>query len=133
MHIDKINHLGIAVENIEQTAQIYQALGLHVDKVIDVPEQKVRVALIPVGECTIELVQPTSEDSAVAAYLEKRGPGLHHLALQVDDITAALSELESQDVRLIDRVPRRGAEGKIAFLHPKSTGRVLIELVEEEV
>ena len=132
MHIDKINHLGIAVDNIEQAAKVYEMLGLHVEQVLDVPEQKVRVAFIPVGESTIELVQPTSEDSTVAAYLEKRGEGLHHLALQVDDITAALGELEGQGVRLIDRAPRQGAEGKIAFVHPKSTGRVLIELVEEE-
>jgi methylmalonyl-CoA epimerase len=132
MHIDKINHLGIAVENVEQAAQAYEMLGLHVEKVIDVPEQKVRVAFIPVGESTIELVQPTSEESTVAAYLEKRGQGLHHVALQVDDITAALDELEGQGIRLIDRTPRQGAEGKIAFVHPKSTGRVLIELVEEE-
>jgi methylmalonyl-CoA/ethylmalonyl-CoA epimerase len=132
MHIAKINHLGIAVENIEQAAQVYEAMGLHVEKTIDVPEQKVRVAFIPVGESTLELVQPTSEESTVAAYLEKRGAGLHHVALQVDDIAAALSELESQGMRLIDRVPRQGAEGKIAFVHPKSTGRVLIELVEEE-
>lgn len=132
MQTTKINHLGIAVENLEQAAQVYEMLGLHVEQVIDVPEQKVRVAFIPVGESTIELVQPTSEESTVAAYLEKRGQGLHHLALQVDDLAAALSELEGQGARLIDRTPRQGAEGKIAFIHPKSTGRVLIELVEEE-
>ena len=132
MKIEQINHLGIAVENLEQAAQVYEAMGLHVDKVIEVPEQNVRVAFIPIGESTIELVQPTSEDSTVAAYLEKRGEGLHHLALQVEDITTALSELEGQGMRLIDRTPRRGAEGKIAFVHPKSTGRVLIELVEVE-
>jgi methylmalonyl-CoA epimerase len=133
MQTTKINHLGIAVKDLEQAARVYRMLGLHIDKVIDVPEQKVRVAFIPVGESTIELVQPTSEDSTVAAYLEKRGEGLHHLALQVDDIDAALGELESEGMRLIDRAPRRGAEGKIAFVHPKSTGRVLIELVEEKV
>ena len=132
MQITKINHLGIAVENLEHAARAYEAMGLQVEKTIDVPEQQVRVAFIPVGESTIELVQPTSEESAVAAYLEKRGQGLHHVALQVGDVAAALSELESQGVRLIDRVPRQGAEGKIAFVHPKSTGRVLIELVEEE-
>jgi len=132
MRIDRIDHLGIAVESIEQAAQVYEMLGLHVEQVIDVPEQKVRVAFIPVGESTIELVQPTSQESTVAAYLEKRGAGLHHLALHVGNITAALSELESQGMQLIDRTPRQGAEGKVAFLHPKSTGRVLIELVEDE-
>jgi methylmalonyl-CoA epimerase len=132
MQVTKINHLGIAVQDLEQAAELYKALGLHVAQVIEVPEQKVRVAFIPIGESTIELVQPTSEDSTVAAYLERRGEGLHHLALQVEDISAALSELEGQGRRLIDRTPRQGAEGKIAFLHPKSTGRVLIELVEDE-
>jgi methylmalonyl-CoA/ethylmalonyl-CoA epimerase len=107
-------------------------MGLHVNKVLDVPEQQVRVAFIRVGESTIELVQPTSQESTVAAYLRRRGQGLHHLALQVDDIAAALSELDAQGMRLVDHTPRRGAEGQIAFVHPKSTGRVLIELVEED-
>lgn len=132
MQIEKINHLGIAVKDLGQAAQVYEALGLHVERVIEVPEQKVRVAVIPVGESTIELVQPTSEESTVATFLQQKGPGMHHLALEVPDIRAALGELESRDVRLIDRTPRQGAEGKIAFLHPKSTGRVLIELVEAE-
>lgn len=132
MQITKINHLGIAVQNLEQAAQVYEAMGLHVTQIVEVPEQKVRVAFIPVGETTIELVQPTSADSTIAAHLEKRGEGLHHLALQVKDIAAALRELEGQGTQLIDRTPRQGAEGQIAFLHPKSTGRVLIELVEEE-
>ena len=130
MQIEQINHLGIAVKDLEAAAGIYQAMGLTVDKVIDVPEQKVRVAFIPVGEVTIELVQPTSEDSPVAAYLEKRGEGMHHLALQVDDLSAALAELAEQGMQLIDKTPRRGAEGQVAFVHPRSTGRVLIELVE---
>ena len=132
MRIIKINHLGIAVHDLETAAEIYKAMGLSVSKTVDVPEQKVRVAFIPVGEVTIELVQPTSEDSAVAGYLEKRGEGMHHLALEVDDISAALAELASQGLQLIDETPRRGAEGQIAFVHPKSTGRVLIELVEAE-
>ena len=96
------------------------------------PEQKVRVAFIPVGESTIELVQPTTPDSTVAKYLEKRGAGLHHLALEVKDIEGSLSELKEQGSRLIDETPRQGAEGQIAFLHPKSTDGVLIELVEPE-
>jgi lactoylglutathione lyase/methylmalonyl-CoA/ethylmalonyl-CoA epimerase len=128
----KINHLGIAVEDLEQAARTYEALGLTVTQIIDVPEQRVRVAFIPIGESTIELVQPTSSDSTVAQYLEKRGQGLHHLALEVSDVESALAELEGRGLRLIDTVPRQGAEGRIAFLHPKSTGRVLIELVEPE-
>jgi methylmalonyl-CoA/ethylmalonyl-CoA epimerase len=132
MNIVKINHLGIAVQNLEMAAQIYQAMGLAVSRIVDVPEQRVRVAFIPVGEVMIELVQPTSKDSPVAGYLETRGEGMHHLALQVDDISAALAELQSQGLQLIDKKPRNGAEGQIAFVHPKSTGRVLIELVEAE-
>lgn len=132
MQITQINHLGIAVKDLETAAEIYQAMGLSVSKIVDVPEQKVRVAFIPVGEVMIELVQPTSEDSPVAGYLAKKGEGMHHLALQVGDLSAALTELTDQGMQLIDKAPRRGAEGQIAFVHPKSTGRVLIELVEVE-
>ncbi|MBL7200773.1 MAG: methylmalonyl-CoA epimerase [Anaerolineae bacterium] len=132
MKTTRINHLGIAVQDVQAAAAVYEAMGLSVDRVIEVPEQKVRVAFIPIGESTIELLQPTSPDSTVAQYLETRGEGLHHLALEVEDIEAALTELDRQGYRLIDRTPRRGAEGRIAFLHPRSTGRVLIELVEPE-
>ncbi|MBN1936675.1 MAG: methylmalonyl-CoA epimerase [Anaerolineae bacterium] len=126
----KLNHLGIAVHDLDAAARIYQALGLYVEKIVDVPEQQVRVAFIPVGESTIELVQPTSPDSTIARFLEKNGEGLHHLALQVSDVQASLGELQAQGIQLINEAPRHGAEGLIAFLHPKSTGRVLIELVE---
>jgi methylmalonyl-CoA epimerase len=128
----KINHLGIAVRDLDAAARIYEALGLSVAQIVDVPEQKVRVAFIPLGESTIELVQPTSPESAVARHLEQRGEGLHHLAVEVDDIEGALSELVDQGMQLIDLIPRQGAEGLIAFLHPKSTGRVLIELVQSQ-
>lgn len=130
MKTTRINHLGIAVHDIETTRQVYEAMGLEITEIMDVPEQKVRVAFIPIGESTIELVQPTTPDSTVAKYMERRGPGLHHLALEVEDIQQSLSELEGQGSRLIDKTPRQGAEGRIAFLHPKSTGGVLIELVE---
>ena len=126
----RINHLGIAVEDLDQASKVYQAMGLSIQKVVEVPEQKVRVAFIPIGETTIELVQPMSPDSTVATYLEKRGQGLHHLALEVEDIEAALSELKALGMRLIDQTPRQGAEGRIAFVHPASTDKVLIELVE---
>ncbi len=128
----KLNHLGIAVHDLDAATKIYQTMGLYVEKIIDVPEQGVRVAFIPLGESTLELVQPTSPDSAIARFLEKNGEGLHHLAIQVDDIKASLSELKAQEIQLINETPRRGAEGWIAFLHPKSTGRVLIELVQTE-
>jgi len=126
----KINHLGIAVEDLDRASGVYEAMGLSIQKVVEVPEQQVRVAFIPIGETTIELVQPTSPDSTVATYLEKRGQGLHHLALEVEDIEAALTELKALGMRLIDQSPRWGAEGRIAFLHPASTDKVLIELVE---
>jgi methylmalonyl-CoA/ethylmalonyl-CoA epimerase len=126
----KINHLGIAVEDLDEASRVYEAMGLAIQQVVEVPEQQVRVALIPIGETTIELVQPTSSDSTIATYLEKRGQGLHHLALEVEDIEAALTELKALGMRLIDQTPRHGAEGRIAFLHPASTGKVLIELVE---
>jgi len=132
MQIEQINHLGIAVKDLEAAAQVYRAMGLSVTKIVDVPEQKVRVAFIPVGETTIELVQPTAENSPVAGFLARKGEGMHHLALQVDDLSAALTELADQGMQLIDKKPRRGAEGQVAFVHPKSTGRVLIELVEAE-
>lgn len=133
MKTTKINHLGIAVHDIEATRQVYEAMGLEVTEIVHVPEQKVRVAFIPIGESTIELVQPTTPDSTVAKYMERRGPGLHHLALEVEDIRQSLSELAEQGSRLIDETPRQGAEGQIAFLHPRSTDGVLIELVEPEI
>jgi methylmalonyl-CoA epimerase len=132
MKAKRINHLGIAVQDLDVAARVYEALGLPVAKIVEVPEQKVRVAFIPLGESTIELVQPTSPESAVARHLEQRGEGLHHLALEVDDIEGALSELADRGMQLIDPLPRQGAEGLIAFLHPKSTGRVLIELVQSQ-
>ena len=126
----KVNHVGIAVEDLARATKVYEAMGLSVQKVEDVPEQKVRVAFIAIGETTIELVQPTSSESTVAVYLEKRGEGLHHLALEVENIETALGELREQGMRLVDQAPRQGAEGLVAFLHPASTGKVLIELVE---
>jgi methylmalonyl-CoA/ethylmalonyl-CoA epimerase len=128
----KIDHLGIAVEDLNQAAKVYEAMGLLVARTADVPEQKVRVAFIPIGDTRIELVQPTSPDSAVARYLEQRGQGLHHVALQVDDIATCLADLKGQGLSLIDETPRQGAEGRIAFVHPKSTGGTLIELVEPD-
>jgi methylmalonyl-CoA/ethylmalonyl-CoA epimerase len=130
LRTNKINHLGIAVEDLDRASRVYEAMGLAIQKVVEVPEQHVRVAFIPIGETMIELVQPTSPDSTVATYLEKRGQGLHHLALEVEDIQAALAELQALGLRLIDQTPRQGAEGRIAFLHPASTDKVLIELVE---
>jgi methylmalonyl-CoA epimerase len=127
----KIDHIGIAVRDIEQALQVYQvALGLPVKDVVDVPDQQVRVAFLPLGESNIELVQPSTDDSGTARFIEKRGEGIHHICVQVDDIEAALAQLKANGVPLIDQEPRAGAHGRVAFVHPKGTHGVLLELVE---
>jgi methylmalonyl-CoA/ethylmalonyl-CoA epimerase len=128
----KIDHIGIATNDIEQMASIYRdALGLNVVETEEVASQKVRVAMLPVGESRIELLEATAADSPISKFLAKRGPGIHHLAFNVDDIRAALADLKSKGARLIDEEPRTGAGGcLVAFIHPSSTGGVLIELVE---
>jgi len=128
----KIDHIGIATNDIEQLASIYRdALGLNVVETEEVASQKVRVAMLPVGESRIELLEATADDSPISKFLAKRGPGIHHVAFNVDDIRAALAELKSKGARLIDEEPRTGAGGcLVAFIHPSSTGGVLIELVE---
>jgi len=129
---DKINHIGIAVKNIETATPLYRdVLGMRFEGVEEVPDQKVRVAFFVVGESRIELLEPTSPDSPVARFLEKNGEGIHHLAYQVDDLAATLEQLRGAGVRLIDEQPRCGAHGtRIAFLHPKATGGVLTELCQ---
>ena len=127
----KIDHIGIAVRDIEQALQVYQvALGLPLLEILDVPDQQVRVAFLPVGESKIELVQPSDETSGTARFIEKRGEGIHHICVQVDDIEAALEQLKANGVPLIDKEPRPGAHGRVAFVHPKGTNGVLLELVE---
>lgn len=127
----KIDHVGIVVRDIEQALEAYQlALGLPLQGVVDVPDQQVRVAFLPAGESSIELVQPVTNDSGVARFLEKHGEGFHHLCLEVEDIEATLEQLRAHGVPLIDRQPRPGAHGRIAFVHPKGMHGVLIELVQ---
>lgn len=128
----KIDHIGIATRGIEEIASIYRdALGLSVAETEEVPSQKVRVAMLPVGESRLELLEATSDDSPISKFLAKRGPGVHHVAFNVPDIRAALAELKARGTRLIDEEPRAGAGGcLVAFVHPSSTGGVLIELVE---
>src|SRR5688572_17024587 len=128
----KINHLGIATKSIDNALKFWNdALGLENIHTEVVEDQKVRVAMLPVGESRIELLEPTSDDSPISKFLEKRGGGIHHIAVEVDDIEAALEKLRSQGARLIDEKPRIGAEGcLVAFVHPGSTGGVLLELVE---
>lgn len=127
----KIDHIGIVVRDIQEALQVYEsALALPLDEVVEVPDQHVRVAFLPVGDTNVELVQPTSGDTGTARFLEKRGEGVHHICLEVDDIVTALDRLKDQGVPLIDEVPRRGAHGLVAFIHPKGAHGVLIELVE---
>jgi methylmalonyl-CoA epimerase len=131
--IRKIDHLGIAVKNLEETQKFYtQILGLSVAHTEVVPEQKVRVAMIPVGESRVELLEPTDPTSPVAKFIESKGEGVHHVALMVDNIEEALAEAKAEGARLIDETPKIGAGGaKIAFVHPKTGYGVLVELCEK--
>jgi len=129
----KINHIGIAVPDIEAAAKFYtEHLGLKLGGVEEVPDQKVKVAFLPVGEVRLELVQPTSPESPVAKFLEKNGQGFHHIAYQVADADAEVERLKAAGVRMVDEKPRKGAHNtRIAFVHPKASGGVLTELVQE--
>ncbi len=133
MNISHIEHLGIAVKNLEQAIPYYEkVLSLKCYNIEEVADQKVRTAFFKVGQTKIELLEPTSEDSTIAKFIEKRGEGIHHLAFAVaDGVAEALAQCETEGVQLIDKAPRKGAEGlNIAFLHPKSTMGVLTELCE---
>ncbi len=129
----KINHIGIAVHDIEAAARFYtEHLGLELGGIEEVPDQKVKVAFLPIGEVRLELVQPTSPDSPVAKFLEKNGQGFHHIAYQVEDTGAEVERLLASGVRMVDQKPRSGAHNtRIAFVHPKASGGVLTELVQE--
>ena len=128
----KINHLGIATKGIDEALEFWSdALGLENIHTEVVKDQKVRVAMLPIGETRIELLEPTSDDSPISKFLEKRGGGIHHIAIEVDDIEASLAKLKAQGMRLIDESPRIGAEGcLVAFVHPAASGGVLLELVQ---
>jgi len=125
-----LDHIGIAVSNLADALSFYRdALGLEVEVPEEVASQQVRAHFIPVGESAIELLEATAEDSPIARYVAKRGPGIHHLTLRVDDIAAALARLKEKGVRLIDEAPRPGAHGSlVAFIHPASAHGVLVEL-----
>jgi methylmalonyl-CoA/ethylmalonyl-CoA epimerase len=128
----KIDHIGIATNGIDEAASVYcGVLGLSGAETEEVPAQKVRVAMLPLGESRIELLEATSDDSPISKFLAKRGPGIHHVALRVQNIRTALADLKTKGFRLIDEEPRAGAGGcLVAFIHPSSTGGVLIELIE---
>ncbi len=129
--IKKIDHVGVAVKNLDEAIKTYKALGFEVAEIEEVAEQKVRVAMLPAGESRIELLEATSPDSAIAKFVEKRGEGIHHIAINVENIEEALKKAKDAGLKLIDEEPRIGAGGKkVAFVHPKSTHGVLLEFVE---
>ncbi len=127
--ITKLDHVAIAVTSLDASLVPFQALGLTCERIEEVAEQHVRVALLRIGDVHLELLEPTSGESPIAQFLTKRGPGLHHVALESDDVAADLVALRAKGLQLIDEVPRRGAGNKlIAFLHPRSLAGVLTEL-----
>lgn len=132
MKIVKVDHIGIAVKSLSEALKFYEEiLGIKCEGVEEVEEQKVKTAFLPVGDTEIELLESTAPDGPIAKFIEKRGEGIHHIALRVDNVKEALKELKERGVALIDEVPRMGAGGaKIAFIHPKATGGVLLEICE---
>ncbi|MDP3047601.1 MAG: methylmalonyl-CoA epimerase [Chloroflexota bacterium] len=128
----KVDHIGIVVKNIEEALPAYtQGLGLHLEKVQDMPGDRVRIAFLPTAAAEIELVQPTDDASGVAKFLAARGEGIHHICLEVSDIRASLRQLAEMGLELIDQEPRPGAGGQVAFVHPKSMHGVLVELLQK--
>ncbi|HEY4693755.1 MAG TPA: methylmalonyl-CoA epimerase [Bellilinea sp.] len=129
--ITKINHIAIAIPDVDSSLVFWQdALGLKVDHIEDVPSQKSTVVFLPVGESEVELVKPTSDDTGVAKFLAEKGGGMHHLCFEVDDISGMLNDLKAKGVRLINETALELPGRKMAFVHPKSTGGVLVELYE---
>lgn len=128
----KVDHIGIAVSNLEEAVKVYtEVLGLELAGTEIVEEQKVKVAFLPVGDTEVELLESTSPDGPIAKFIEKNGEGIQHIAFRVDNIEEAIQAMQEKGLKMIDEKPRYGAGGaKIAFMHPKSTGRVLIELSE---
>jgi methylmalonyl-CoA/ethylmalonyl-CoA epimerase len=127
-----LEHVGIAVGNIGQALEFYrEALGLEIGPPEEVPSQRVRARFVPLGGAAIELLEATAEDSPIARFVDRRGPGLHHITLRVDDLAGALARLKARGVRLIDEAPRPGAHGAlVAFVHPSAADGVLVELTE---
>ncbi len=130
--IKKINHIGIAVTSLEAQIPFYRdILGLKSLGMEEVPDQKVKVAMFEVGEVKIELLEPTSPESPIAKFLDKKGDGIHHIAYETDGIVSEIKHMEDSDIQMLDKTARDGAHGtKIAFLHPKSSGRVLTEICQ---
>ena len=130
--IKKVNHIAVVVDNLEASMKFWvESLGLEMSHREHVASQAVDVAFLPIGDSKIELLQPTEDESGVAKYLQKRGPGMHHICFEVDDIDAALVRLKAVSVQLINEVPMVGSDGrKFAFIHPKAANGVLVELYE---
>src|SRR5438552_18149405 len=130
----KVDHIGIATRQIDEALALWRdVLGLEIDSTEEVTEQGVRVTMLPIGESHIELLEPLSQDSPVGKFLEKHGPGIHHVAVRVTDIRASLAHLQEKGNRLLDETPRLGANGcLVAFVHPSSANGVLLELVQHE-
>jgi methylmalonyl-CoA epimerase len=129
----RIDHIGIVVRDIQEALKVYEtALELPLSQVVEVPDQKVEVAFLAVGGSNLELVQPTSDDTGTAKFLQKRGEGVHHICIEVEDLESALARLKACGVQLIDEIPRKGAHGRVAFVHPRGAHGVLVELVEHD-
>ena len=130
----KLDHIGIATRQIDQALLFWRdTVGLELDSTEEIAEQGVRVGMLSLGETHVELLEPLSDDSPVGRFLEKRGPGIHHIAIRVDDIRAELAKLKTRGARLIDETPRAGAGGcLVAFVHPSATDGVLLELVQHQ-
>ncbi len=129
----RIDHIGIAVPNLQEAIETYEALGLEVAGIEEVEQQKVRVAFLPCGDSEIELLESTSPDGPIAKFIEKKGPGIQHIALRVDNIENAIANMQEKGWKMIDETPRYGAGGaSIAFAHPKSCGGVLLELSQRD-
>lgn len=130
--ITALNHVAVVVEDMEKSLAFWRdALGIELHELRDVPAEQSQVAFLPVAGAEVELVMPTSQDSGIAKYLSKRGPGMHHLCLEVDDIEGMMAQLRSRNIRLINETPRTASDGKrYAFIHPEATGGVLVELYQ---
>ncbi len=130
--VKSIHHVAVVVSDLEQSLAFWRdALGIPLQEVRDVPAEQAQVAFLPLSGGEVELVKPTTDDSGVARFLAKRGPGMHHICLEVDDIEGMLAQLRAKNVRLINETPRLGADGKkYAFIHPEATGGVLVELYQ---
>jgi methylmalonyl-CoA epimerase len=130
--LKKIDHIAIAVSSIDDALKVFgEVFGLKAEHIEEIPDQKVKAATVRIGDTNIEFIEPTDPESGVAKFMEKKGEGIHHIAVEVADIDAELKALEGRGVALIDKQARNGLAGKIAFLHPKSTKGVLMELVQK--